>query len=116
VSAAIVLIGAEHERHVIGGGQTSVKLPQFKAVNTLLGNLKTSSPAPATPSTSPSTRTATVPNSSTASTTHRSRQARYPRSITGDVKSTIGSRQCLLPAQRCCVIDCCELKLLLPAC
>jgi ribosomal protein L37AE/L43A len=38
---AIGLIGAEHERHVTGGGSTSVNLPQFKAINTLLGNLKT---------------------------------------------------------------------------
>ena len=38
---AIGLIGAEHERHVTGGGSTSAKLPQFKAINTLLGNLKT---------------------------------------------------------------------------
>ena len=30
-----------HERVVTGGGKASVELPQFKAVNTLLGNLKT---------------------------------------------------------------------------
>ncbi len=35
------VIGAEHEATVTGGGKTSVRLPQFKAVNTLLGNLKT---------------------------------------------------------------------------
>ena len=35
------LSGAEHERIVTGGGKASVKLPQFRAVNTLLGNLKT---------------------------------------------------------------------------
>jgi hypothetical protein len=33
--------GAVHERTVTGGGKDSVKLPQFNAVNTLLGNLKT---------------------------------------------------------------------------
>jgi hypothetical protein len=38
---ATTLVGAEHERHVTGGGLAGVKLPQFKAVNTLLGNLKT---------------------------------------------------------------------------
>ena len=38
---ATTVVGAEHERHVTGGGKASVKLPQFKAVNTLLGNLKT---------------------------------------------------------------------------
>jgi predicted RNA-binding Zn-ribbon protein involved in translation (DUF1610 family) len=38
---ATTLVGAEHERVVTGGGKASVKLPQFKAVNTLLGNLKT---------------------------------------------------------------------------
>lgn len=38
---ATTIVGAEHERHVTGGGKASVKLPQFKAVNTLLGNLKT---------------------------------------------------------------------------
>ena len=38
---AATIVGAEHERHVTGGGKASVKLPQFKAINTLLGNLKT---------------------------------------------------------------------------
>jgi transposase-like protein len=38
---ATALVGAEHERHVTGGGKASVKLPQFRAINTLLGNLKT---------------------------------------------------------------------------
>jgi len=38
---ATTIVGAEHERHVTGGGKASVKLPQFKAINTLLGNLKT---------------------------------------------------------------------------
>jgi transposase-like protein len=34
-------MGATHERHVTGGGRASVQLPQFKWVNTMLGNLKT---------------------------------------------------------------------------
>ena len=38
---AATVVGAEHERIVTGGGKASMKLPQFKAVNTLLGNLKT---------------------------------------------------------------------------
>jgi len=38
---AVKLIGAEHERVVTGGGAASIKLPQFKAINTVLGNLKT---------------------------------------------------------------------------
>lgn len=38
---ATTLVGAEHQRIVTGGGKASVKLPQFSAVNTLLGNLKT---------------------------------------------------------------------------
>ena len=38
---ATAIVGAEHQRVVTGGGKASVKLPQFKAVNTLLGNLKT---------------------------------------------------------------------------
>ena len=38
---AVGLIGAEHERIVTGGGRASVELPQFRAVNILLGNLKT---------------------------------------------------------------------------
>ena len=38
---AVKLIGAEHERVVTRGGAPSVKLPQFKAINTVLGNLKT---------------------------------------------------------------------------
>ena len=37
---SVKLIGAEHERIVTGGGAASTKLPQFKAINTLLGNLK----------------------------------------------------------------------------
>ena len=38
---ATTLVGAGHERIVTGGGKASVRLPQFRAVNTLLGNLKT---------------------------------------------------------------------------
>jgi hypothetical protein len=33
-------VGAKHERVVTGGGKASTELPQFKAVNTFLGNLK----------------------------------------------------------------------------
>ena len=39
---AVTLVGADHEPTVTGGTKASVKLPQFKAVNTFLGNLKTS--------------------------------------------------------------------------
>jgi ISXO2-like transposase domain/Transposase len=35
------LIGAEHEAIVTGGGKTSARRPEFKAVNTVLSNLKT---------------------------------------------------------------------------
>ncbi len=38
---SVTLIGDEHEPTVTGGSAGSVKLPQFKAINTLLGNLKT---------------------------------------------------------------------------
>lgn len=38
----VTTAGASHERTVTGGGAASVKLQQFRAVNTLLGNLKTS--------------------------------------------------------------------------
>jgi hypothetical protein len=38
---AVTEIGAEHERVVTGGGRASVDRPEFRAVNTLLGNLKT---------------------------------------------------------------------------
>jgi ribosomal protein L37AE/L43A len=37
----VTIIGADHEPTVTGGGKASTKLPQFKAINTLLGNLKT---------------------------------------------------------------------------
>jgi len=37
---SITIVGATHLRLPTGGGPASVKLPQFKAVNTLLGNLK----------------------------------------------------------------------------
>ena len=33
-------MGAVHDRTITGGGKASVKLPQFRAVNTVLGNLK----------------------------------------------------------------------------
>jgi hypothetical protein len=38
---AATIVGAAHERVVTGGGRPSVELPQFQAINTLLGNLKT---------------------------------------------------------------------------
>ena len=38
---AVTTAGAAHERTVTGGGPASVKLGQFRAVNTFLGNLKT---------------------------------------------------------------------------
>ena len=38
---ATALVGAEHQRVVTGGGKASVERPEFKAINTLLGNLKT---------------------------------------------------------------------------
>ena len=39
---AVKIVGAEHERVVTGGGKSSARLPQFRAVNTFLGNLKRS--------------------------------------------------------------------------
>ena len=39
---AVQIVGAEHERVVTGGGKASAGLPQFRAVNTFLGNLKRS--------------------------------------------------------------------------
>lgn len=38
---AVTTSGAAHERTVTGGGAASVKLEKFRAVNTMLGNLKT---------------------------------------------------------------------------
>ncbi len=38
---AVCGIGAVHDRTVTGGGKACVKLPQFRAVNIVLGNLKT---------------------------------------------------------------------------
>lgn len=38
---AVTASGATHERTVTGGGPNCVKLEQFRAVNTFLGNLKT---------------------------------------------------------------------------
>lgn len=38
---AVTLVGATHERMVTGGDPTSTKVPQLKAINTVLGNLKT---------------------------------------------------------------------------
>lgn len=38
---AATLIGAKHQRIITGGGPAAAKLPQFKAVNTFLSNLKT---------------------------------------------------------------------------
>jgi hypothetical protein len=39
--AVLADLGIVHRRIVTGGGSASAKLPQFTAVNTLLGNLKT---------------------------------------------------------------------------
>lgn len=39
---AVQVVGAGHQRIVTGGGKASTKLPQFKAVNMFLGNLKRS--------------------------------------------------------------------------
>jgi len=38
--SAVQIVGAEHERVVTGSGKASAELPQFRAVNTYLGNLK----------------------------------------------------------------------------
>jgi len=38
----VQIVGAEHNRTVTGGGKASTELPQFKAINTFLGNLKRS--------------------------------------------------------------------------
>ncbi len=38
---AVQIVGATHERVVTGGGRASAELPQFRAINTVLGNLKT---------------------------------------------------------------------------
>ena len=38
---AVQGMGILHERHVTGGGAASTKRPEFMAVNTVLGNLKT---------------------------------------------------------------------------
>lgn len=37
----VTQIGATHERYVTGSGRAAAQLPQFKWVNTMLGNLKT---------------------------------------------------------------------------
>jgi len=37
----VTVVGASHQRTVTGGGAASVKLEQFRAVNTVLGNLET---------------------------------------------------------------------------
>ncbi len=34
------LVGADHERVITGSTKASVELPQFRAINTVLGNLK----------------------------------------------------------------------------
>ena len=39
---SVQLVGADYARVVTGGGKASTKLPQFRAVNTFLGNLKRS--------------------------------------------------------------------------
>lgn len=39
--AQIKHMGAAHERHVTGSGRKAAQMPQFKWVNTILGNLKT---------------------------------------------------------------------------
>jgi transposase-like protein len=39
--AEVTQTAASHERHVVGGGKQSVQRPEFRWVNTVLGNLKT---------------------------------------------------------------------------
>ena len=39
---AVKIVGAEHERIVTGSGKASTTMPQFRAINTVLGNLKRS--------------------------------------------------------------------------
>jgi len=39
---AVQMIGAAHERVVTGSGRAAARLPQFRAINTFLGNLKRS--------------------------------------------------------------------------
>ncbi len=39
---AVQIVGAEHERVITGSGKASTEMPQFKAINTFLGNLKRS--------------------------------------------------------------------------
>ena len=38
---AVTAVGATYNATITGGGAAGVKLPQFRAVNTFLGNLKT---------------------------------------------------------------------------
>jgi len=63
-----IIVGAEHERHVTGGGKASLNLPQFRAIKPLLRDLKTAISGAYTPSNSPITPIAAAPSSSTAST------------------------------------------------
>ncbi len=39
---AVQIVGAEHKRIVTGSGKASTTMPQFRAINTVLGNLKRS--------------------------------------------------------------------------
>jgi ISXO2-like transposase domain len=61
-------MGILHQPHVTGGGAASVKDPAFLAVNTVLGNIKTSLAGTITPSASGSTRIDTLVKCSTCST------------------------------------------------
>lgn len=38
---AVTQTAATHERHVVGAGRQAVRRPEFRWVNTMLGNLKT---------------------------------------------------------------------------
>ena len=58
---AVQMVGAAHEPTVTGGGKASAQLPQFRAVNTFLGNLKRFLGGSYHASTSPSTPIATSP-------------------------------------------------------
>ena len=75
--------GAVHDPEVTGGGKASVLKEKFKAVNPLIGNVKTALTGTYTPSSSPSTPTATWPrpsfDSTAATTSRRSSAACSPR-------------------------------------
>lgn len=85
---AVTVVGASHNATVTGGGAASVKLPQFRAVNTLLGKLQTA----------------------LSGTYHSFNFAKYGHRYLGEVQYRFNRRFDLSTILVCLIRDCIDVK------